>query len=150
MFRLKPIALIICAVLLITAFITPVMGDNGVIPAPTPVPTINTTGYNALNDTYIGDLFDVENKSLDLWGVTMAMIDPFKHILGNWVFIILIFCWIISLWFRTSDISYVFIITATVLPLMSAVLFPEQMVIYIMLGAVGVAGIIYKIVKSRR
>lgn len=150
MFKLKSTALVLCAVLLIAVLVSPVAADYGIFPVPSPVPTINTTGYSALNDTYIGTSFDIENKTLDLWGVTMGMIEPFKHILGNWVFIILIFCWILSLWFRTSDISYVFIITSTVLPLMSAVLFPEQMIIYIMLGAVGVAGIIYKIVKSRR
>lgn len=151
MLKLKSVLRFLIPCFIILALIAPAgAADLNNIPVPTPVPPLDVTGYNVLTDNFIGGLFNLEDNTLDLWGFTMAMFEPYKHILGDWVFIILIFCWIMSLWFRTSNISYVFLISATVLPLMGGLLFPEQMIIYILLGAVALTYIIYKIVKSRR
>lgn len=151
MIKLKNTIGVFIAFLLILALVVPAGATyTGDIPVPTPIPELNVNGYNALTDEFIGMLFNTTDNTLDLWGFTLAMFDPYRNILGNWVFIILIFCWIFSLWFRTSNIAYVFLISATVVPLMGGLLFPEHMIIYIILGAVGITAIIYKLVKSRR
>lgn len=144
---MKSIKIIMVLCFCALCFISPACAYDVTYTPPSPPEVLPT--YNPFEDDVMKTWINTETQEFDVWNIMTSVMTPYTMIFGGWVFVILYALYIWSVYSRANGIALMAISMGITLPIWYTLFPPSTWYFPVIIFALALAGILFRIFKRR-